>query len=91
MAKIFMVWEGECFDNYDVIYISESKEKAITFITELTGETFDPDGEINNGNIQNHHVVWFDREIEVRQYKIRVTSEIYLEERELDEYEPLSV
>lgn len=89
MEKVFIVWERECFDNYDVIYISESKEKAVNFISELTGEAFNPDGEINNGNIRNRHVAWFERT--VGEYNSRVSSEIYLEERELNSYEPLSV
>ena len=89
MPKVFMVWERECFDNYDVIYISESKEKAVNFISELVGETFDPNGEIDNGNVANYHVAWFERFIV--QYKSKITSEIYLEERELNNYEPLGV
>lgn len=89
MSKIFMVWERECFDNYDVIFVTDSKDKALNFILELTGETYDPNGEIGNGNIRNYHVVDFERF--VGEYNSRVSSEVYIEERELDQYEPLSI
>ena len=89
MSKRFMVGERECCDNYDVMYVSESKEKAVKFISELVGETFDTNGEIDNGNVANYHVAWFERFI--GPYKSNITSEIYLEERELNNYEPLSV
>lgn len=45
MKKIFLVWERECFDNYDVSYITESKEEAIRFIEKLTGNKYEPDGD----------------------------------------------
>lgn len=45
MEKIFLVWERECFDNYDVAYITESKEDAIRFIEKLTGDKYEPDGD----------------------------------------------
>lgn len=43
--KIFLVWERECFDNYDVAYITESKEEAIRFIEKLTGNKYESDGD----------------------------------------------
>lgn len=45
MSKVFLVWERECFDNYDVAYITESKEDAIRFIEKLTGNKYEPDGD----------------------------------------------
>ena len=89
MSKVFLVWETECFDNYDVIFVTDSKDKALNFILELTGETYDPYGEIVNWNIWNYHVVDFERF--VGEYNSRVSSEVYIEERELDQYEPLSI
>ena len=89
MSKIFMVWERESFDNYDVIFVTDSKDKALNFILELTGETYDPNGEVGNGNIQNYHIVDFVRK--VGKYNSRVDSEVWLEERELNQYEPLSI
>ena len=50
MSKVFMVWEREWFDNYDVIFVTDSKDNALNFILELTGEIYDPSGEIGNGN-----------------------------------------
>ena len=89
MSKVFMVWERECFDNYDVIFVTNEKDKALNFILELTGKTYDSNGEIGNGNIRNYHVVDFERF--VGEYNSRVSSEVYIEERELDQYEPLSI
>jgi len=89
MPKVFMVWERESFDNYDVIFATESKDNALKFIKDLTGEVYYPDAEIGNGNIPGYHVVDFVRK--VGKYNSRVDSEVWLEERELNRYDPLSI
>lgn len=89
MTKIFMVWERESFDNYGVIFVTESKADALKFITDLTGEVYDNAGKIDNGNVPGVHTVDFVRR--VGKYNSKVDSEVWLEERELNQYEPLSI
>lgn len=72
MKKIFLVWERECFDNYDVSYITESKEDAIRFIEKLTGNKYEPDGD------NEYRDGW------------RTTIELFIDEREMQKYYPLT-
>ena len=75
MKNIFLVWERECFDNYDVAYITESKEDAIRFIEKLTGNKYEPDGDNE----------YYDRRCKYTSIKL------YIEEREMQKYYKLNV
>lgn len=87
MEKVFLVWERECFDNYDVIFVSQSKEDAVVFINNLTGMNFDEEKE--SGNVREHHSLFWSRK--EGKYNSDVSTEIYIEERELNKYDELSM
>ena len=76
MNKVYLVWERECFDNYDVIYITETREKAIGFVEKLTGKSCD----------EYEEVIAYYRE------DCTYTSmDVYIEERIFNSHDPLSV
>ena len=75
MPKVFLVWERECFDNYDVTYITDTKENAVKFVESLTGKNW-IDGEVLEYDLPKLHYTSID---------------VYIEERELNKYYPLSV
>jgi len=87
MEKVFLIWERECFDNYDVIFISKKREEAVAFINNLTGMNFDEEKE--SGNIKEQKVLFWSRT--QGKYNSNVSTEIYIEERELNKYDELSM
>ena len=78
MKKIFLVWERDCFDNYDVAYITESKEDAIRFIEKLTDNKYEPDGD----NYYDEGDDYYDEGY--------TSIALYIEEREIQKYYKLN-
>lgn len=87
MEKMFLVWERECFDNYDVIFISKKREDAVVFINNLTGMNFEEEKE--PGNVREQQVLFWSRK--QGKYNSNVDTEIYIEQRELNKYDELSM
>lgn len=63
MDKVFLVWERESFDEYDVILITQDEEKA----KELTGEP-EPCFWNTKTNYETH--CWYEERETEREYDI---------------------
>lgn len=75
MDKVFLVWERECFDNYDVTYVTDTKASAVKFVESLTGKIW-TDGDVLEYDVPIGHYTSLD---------------VYIEERDLNKHYPLSI